>query len=148
MSKFAGVIIEQDPKDDMRFRITMHEDAVDKTAICKGVDMPTSPLTSIQGALDFARVMKRVIRDRAAELIWQTDMFAWIREHGGSVCSCRYAAKHKGDQIRTVYVQKGQPMPYIINDHFRVGLSITFYERDKAMLFKLRWMNEQQAAAA
>jgi hypothetical protein len=89
------------------------------------------------------------VREVAAKQVRNSEALAWIEEHGGRVTTCRYATKHKGDQIRTIYLQKGQPLPSIINTHYRAGLSVSFKERDKAMLFKLKFMGgEQQLARA
>ena len=148
MSKFAGITIEQDPKCDTRFRITMHEDAVDKNSLFDGITMRAIDITGIHGSLEFSRRIKNAIRDRAAVMLWDTEVYRWIKEHGGRKTICHYAAQHKGDQVNVVYMQKGQPAPHIINNHYRVGISITFKERDKAMLFKMRWMDQPIALAA
>jgi hypothetical protein len=148
MSKFAGMIIEQDPKCDTRFRITLPEDAIDKTDLFEGVGLYADYFNSIKGASDFVRITKDAIKKRASAIIWDTEMCRWIKDYGGRKTVCRYAAKQKGDRMRTVFLKKGQPAPQIINDHFRVGLSVTFRDRDKAMLFKMQWMNAPLALAA
>lgn len=147
MSKYKGIIIEQDPRCDTRFRITMPESAIDTTGLFANRQVPNFA-ASITGALGYVDLMKDLLKERAADEIRRTDALDWIRQHRFSVRARRFAVEHKGDNLRTVFLQAGQATPSYVNRHWRLGLSITFKERDKAMLFKMRWMDQPVKVAA
>ena len=140
MSIYANVLIEQHRSSDQRFRISLPESALDTTGLFEGVAVRPDSFTSIEGSEHFHRLLKRRIASVAADELSNHPAFKWIQEQGGRTVVCLFAEKSKGDNVQVVRLKHGQPAPQIINRHYRAGISVTFKERDKAMLFKLRWM--------
>ncbi|MEG8030679.1 hypothetical protein QP179_03300 [Sphingomonas aurantiaca] len=119
----ATLLIEKDPKSDTRFRITVCESILRKTTI-PAVDVRIYDLQHI------INKMKIGLAIQATNLIRPLPVHAWILAYGG-----RTIIK------RTCYKPTGNP-----NADYRAGISITFKDRDKAMLFKLTWINAPATA--
>lgn len=119
----ATLLIEQDSRNDMRFRITVCESQLKKTTI-PAVDVMIYDLQNI------INKMKTGLAIQAGNLICPLPVHAWVLAYGG-----RTIIK------RTCYKPSGNP-----NADYRAGISITFKDRDKAMLFKLTWINASATA--
>lgn len=140
MSIYANVLIEQHRSSDQRFRISLPEAALDTTGFFTGVALRPDSFTTIEGSEHYHRILKRRMASVAAKELYNHPAFHWVQEQGGRTVVCLFTEKSRGDNVRVVRLTQGQPVPQIINRHYRAGLSVTFKERDKAMLFKLRWM--------
>lgn len=112
------LLIEQDPRNDMRFRITISEAIVG--------------LTNIEGGSAMIHHMERVVHQMkrgVAQAAWNKLIceppLVWVFEHGGRKIARSTCFRPTGRRT----------------NHYRAGISITFKDRDKAMLFKLTWLN-------
>ncbi len=112
MTDYETILIEQDPKCDERFRITLREDEVSSYTVATNTGFVCDHELSV-------RLVKRALGQEAAKKLREHPARAWALEHGGSTTFCRITYRPKGERL------------------YRAGLSITFNERDRAALFKL-----------
>lgn len=123
MSIYDYVAIEQDPKNDQRFRITLSEGMV-----CVFGEQETTGM--IHHFERHLQRMKRHLAENACVKLKKLPARKWAEKHGGQTIFRRTTFKPAGAT------------------HYRAGLSITFKERDKAMLFKMMFVGTQQEAIA
>jgi hypothetical protein len=112
------LLIEQDPKNDERFRITISE-AIIGMALIKSQNVMVHHLESA------TRAMKRELACKAYLKLLTEPSVQWAMKHGGRKIARSTCFKPKGFRVT----------------HYRAGISITFHERDKAMLFKMMFLN-------
>lgn len=115
MTDYKTIRIEQDPKCEERFRITLSEEEI-------GLSLITEDTRSIYGHEDTIRSLKSLLGYRARDMLIKHPAYLWAVEHGGNknVNRITYRPKDTG--------------------YYRAGLSITFYERGRAALFKLSYV--------
>lgn len=137
MNKYEGVVIEQDRRNDQVFTFLVPEYMI--SALYLGNRSPKL-------IEDVEMTLERFKEDKAKEA---TAMFAghearkWIADSRCLIKSCPFYILKRGD-FKYALVNG---MAYS-NSMWFVGEKVTFKERDKAMLFKLMFMNNQEAEAA
>ncbi len=123
MNIYDSVLIEQDAKNDQRFRITLPEGMV-----CVFREPDTTGM--IHHFERRIQMLKRRLSNAACDVLKDLPARKWAQEHGGRSIWCRITFRPAGAT------------------HYRAGLSITFKERDKAMLFKMMFVGSVAEAEA
>jgi hypothetical protein len=109
---YKTIRVEQDPKCVTRFRITLREDEV----ATFNVSTTAGPIREHERVL---RSVKRALGNEAVRMLASHPAREWARLHGGFTKFCSITYRPTGEIM------------------YRAGLSITFYDRRRAALFKL-----------